>query len=61
MRDSLSKKIERRSHFFQHLDESAIALFYIICTDSVFISVKLVSLISFARSIVPPTLFLTSP
>ncbi|MEG3857041.1 MULTISPECIES: hypothetical protein [unclassified Microcoleus] len=53
-------RTKERSHFFQHLDESAIALFYIICTYSVLISVKLVSLISFARSIAPPTLSLTS-
>ncbi|NJK65518.1 MAG: hypothetical protein HC941_02345 [Microcoleus sp. SU_5_3] len=44
-------RTKERSHFSQYLDESAIALFYIICSDSVLISVKLVSLISFARSI----------
>ncbi|MEK0178082.1 hypothetical protein [Microcoleus anatoxicus] len=49
-----------RSHFFQYLDENAIALFYKIRTDSVLISVKLVSFISFVRSIAPPTLSLTS-
>ncbi|HAT14091.1 MAG TPA: hypothetical protein DCS91_11415 [Microcoleaceae bacterium UBA11344] len=53
-------KIEERSPFFQYLDESAIALFYKNCTDSVLISVKLVSFISFVRSIAPPTLSLTS-